>query len=205
MPKSPDPVTILIALWGAITGTVALSIQLASFVRDRPRVVARMIRTLPDVTVALTNTGRQAITLTAAGLFVDRVGWRYRVRRLLRRSRRIRLAVRLSPIDATSRTIQPGASWIVSRPMSEVSALAAFDKERSGPPSDWLASEMYAVTTTGRTLVWPLTTVGRGENIGENTGAGGGTVRVTPGTPAYPLDGGRPIILGEVRLGALTS
>ena len=185
-----------IAVWGAIAGTLALGVQAITFLADRPRLVAVYRNEHPDAKLAITNTGRRPIALQGAGIFIDRVDWRYRMRRLLRRSKRIRLAVPIHPVDAPPVVIQPGESWVVNRPMPDVLALIDGlaliepDQER-GLIGEW-PTEIYVTTPTGRTLTWPVT-VPRGENIAQLTEAIRGTVTLKPGAMLYPLDGGRPI------------
>lgn len=162
-----------IAMWGAITGTLAVGIQLAAFLVDRPRLVARYDNEYPDAIVVITNMGRRPIALRGAGLFLDRVDWRYRLRRMLRRSKRIRVAVPLSSVDAPTTVLLPGEAWIARRPMTEVMALV--EPLLEGGIIDAWPTEIYATTPSGRTFHWPVTTH-RGENIAQLTSAARGTV-----------------------------
>lgn len=67
-----DPIAIL----GAVTGSLALSLQGATYLRDRPKLAVRYsarasLEAPAEIVIDVANNGRQPITLTEAGLLLD--------------------------------------------------------------------------------------------------------------------------------------
>lgn len=65
----------VLAIWGAITGTAALSLRLIEFLRDRPKLSVRANANIREgepasISVAVANNGRQPTTIVDAGFVV---------------------------------------------------------------------------------------------------------------------------------------
>src|SRR5437899_208925 len=92
----PDP----IAVWGAITGTLAIAIQAVQAIGDRPRLVMSIDVDFDKVAIVLTNMGRRPVSVRkiAAGLtYYKFAKLRFRPLR-----RRLRQNLGLSLMDSIS-------------------------------------------------------------------------------------------------------
>jgi hypothetical protein len=83
-------VSDVLAVWGALTGTLATAIGLFAYLRDRPKLVTLAGEvTGSSISVKVVNQGRQPESLLALGVAMHPSGVSERLRRVLRRGDRI--------------------------------------------------------------------------------------------------------------------
>jgi hypothetical protein len=158
----------LIAIWGALTGTIALGIKLYETYSDRARLTASLGYDWPDfvenpqsdlggdpgrmhLRLELTNGGRRAISVRSAGLTY--------IHEDLGRNDLFRLAF-MKNRRRESRTLPPGDSWALTREADAV--WRDLNNNGIGPTK---VVGAYAETSTGEFKDWKLGDLGGGPKL----------------------------------------
>jgi hypothetical protein len=81
----------VLAVWGAVTGTLGATIGLFTFLRDRPKLEVLAEELTDEVSLQVVNNGRRPVAVIGLGVTMHPIGAREWLRRLVRRGSHIEI------------------------------------------------------------------------------------------------------------------